>query len=104
MLLRPTTTARFPLISMPQRSSRTMQPMGVQGTKRGVAALHAELPDVERVEAVHVLVQADGGQDLLLVNVLRELQQGKGDAPLRRRMGISSTVSCAGGFRETNGE
>ena len=35
MLDRPTTTALLPLIGIPQRSSSSMQPRGVQGTKRG---------------------------------------------------------------------
>mmetsp|Transcript_23899 Transcript_23899/g.56946 ORF Transcript_23899/g.56946 Transcript_23899/m.56946 type:complete len:294 (-) Transcript_23899:58-939(-) len=44
MLLRPTTTARLPLISTPQRSSRTMQPMGVHGTKSGSRPFMQSLP------------------------------------------------------------
>mmetsp|Transcript_45473 Transcript_45473/g.117829 ORF Transcript_45473/g.117829 Transcript_45473/m.117829 type:complete len:208 (-) Transcript_45473:244-867(-) len=44
MLERPTTTARLPLIGMPQRSSSTMQPAGVQGTNSGVRPFMHSLP------------------------------------------------------------
>ena len=44
MLDRPTTTAFFPLRSTPERSSRTMQPLGVQGMKRGSWPFMLSLP------------------------------------------------------------
>eukprot|EP00982_Pelagococcus_subviridis_P006481 30135-Pelagococcus_subviridis.AAC.15 len=37
-----------------------------------LVALHRELPDVQRVEPVHVLLQGDRREDLLLVHVLRK--------------------------------
>mmetsp|Transcript_25851 Transcript_25851/g.63615 ORF Transcript_25851/g.63615 Transcript_25851/m.63615 type:complete len:353 (-) Transcript_25851:38-1096(-) len=39
-----------------------------------LVALHAQRADVQRVEPVHVLAQADGAQDLLLVHVLGQRQ------------------------------
>lgn len=44
ILLRPITTAFFPMISTPYRSNNSMQPFGVQGTKSGSLPLIARLP------------------------------------------------------------
>lgn len=51
-----------------------MQPFGVQGHEQRLAALHRQLADVHGVEAIHVLLDGDGAQDALLVDVLRQGQ------------------------------
>lgn len=51
--------------------------LGRAGGEEGGAAAHGQRADVGRVKAVHVLLQADGVQDALLVDVLwqRQLHQ-----------------------------
>mmetsp|Transcript_194 Transcript_194/g.427 ORF Transcript_194/g.427 Transcript_194/m.427 type:complete len:292 (-) Transcript_194:8-883(-) len=44
MFERPTTTARLPLMSMPHRSSKAMQPRGVQGANNGSRPFMARRP------------------------------------------------------------
>ena len=41
--------------------SSTMQPVGVAGVKMRLTAFHRQQADVDRVEAVHVLFEADAG-------------------------------------------
>jgi len=56
MLLRPITTALLPAISTPLRSRSSMHPLGVQGHEEGLPPRHPQLPNVHRVETIHVLL------------------------------------------------
>jgi hypothetical protein len=74
MLLRPSTTALAPSSLTPVRCNKFQAALGRAGDEQGLAALHHQPADVDRVEAVHVLLQADRAQDRLFVQVLGQRQ------------------------------
>mmetsp|Transcript_9467 Transcript_9467/g.19601 ORF Transcript_9467/g.19601 Transcript_9467/m.19601 type:complete len:394 (-) Transcript_9467:24-1205(-) len=62
----------LPLHRHPAAVQQLDAPLGRAGHEERLAALHAKGADVERVEAIDILLDADGAEDGGLVNVLGE--------------------------------
>ncbi len=60
--------------------------LGRTGYEERIAALHREAPDIERVEAVHVLLNADGAEDGLVIDVVGEGQLD--EDPVHQGIGV----------------